>query len=72
MINYKKKFFNSILNSGIPGFIGGIVLGCGFFSYVFAMYNTTVANSNFIIQTQTLFLAIFGYIFLKEKFLKLL
>ena len=31
------------------------------------MYNTTVANTNFIIQTQTLFLAIFGYIFLKEK-----
>ena len=71
MINYKKKFFNSILNSGIPGFIGGIVLGCGFFSYVFAMYNTTVANSNFIIQTQTLFLAIFGYIFLKEKISKI-
>ena len=38
----------------------------GFFGYVFAMYNTTVANANFIIQTQTLFLAIFGYIFLKE------
>ena len=31
------------------------------------MYNTTVANANFIIQTQTIFLAIFGYIFLKEK-----
>ena len=30
MINYKKKFFNSILNSGIPGFIGGIVLGLVF------------------------------------------
>jgi drug/metabolite transporter (DMT)-like permease len=31
------------------------------------MYNTTVANANFIIQTQTIFLAIFGYFFLKEK-----
>ena len=31
------------------------------------MYNTTVANANFIIQTQTIFLAVFGYIFLKEK-----
>ena len=31
------------------------------------MYNTTVANANFIIQTQTLFLAVFGYFFLKEK-----
>ena len=30
------------------------------------MYNTTVANTNFIISTQILFLAIFGYLFLKE------
>tara|TARA_B100000700_G_C14814956_1_gene747041 strand:- start:367 stop:966 length:600 start_codon:yes stop_codon:yes gene_type:complete len=35
------------------------------------MYNTTVANANFIIQTQTIFLAIFGYIFLKEKISKI-
>ena len=35
------------------------------------MYNTTVANTNFIIQTQILFLAIFGYIFLKEKIAKI-
>ena len=54
-------------NSGIPGFIGGIILGCGFSAYVFAMYNTTVANTNFIIQTQAIFLAIFGYFFLNEK-----
>ena len=31
------------------------------------MYNTTVANTNFIISLQILFLAIFGYFFLKEK-----
>jgi len=65
-ITYKKKLFSSIKVSGFPGLIGGIILGFGFFGYVFAMYNTTVANANFIIQTQTLFLAIFGYIFLKE------
>ena len=35
------------------------------------MYNTTVANANFIIQTQAIFLAIFGYLFLKEKISKL-
>ena len=71
LINYKKKFFSSIISLGLPGIIGGIILGFGFFSYVFAMYNTTVANANFIIQTQTLFLAIFGYIFLKEKISKI-
>ena len=67
IISYKKKVFQSFYNSGIPGFIGGFVLSLGFCGYVFAMYNTTVANANFIIQTQTIFLAIFGYIFLKEK-----
>ena len=35
------------------------------------MYNTTVANANFIIQTQAIFLAVFGYFFLKEKISKL-
>ena len=31
------------------------------------MSNTTVANVVFIISTQTMFLAIFGYFYLKEK-----
>ena len=66
-ISHKKNFFRSIYKVGLPGFLGGIVLSFGYAGYVFAMYNTTVANANFIIQTQTIFLAIFGYIFLKEK-----
>jgi DME family drug/metabolite transporter len=71
LITYKKNFFNSFKKAGIPGLIGGIVLSSGFCGYVFAMYNTTVANTNFIIQTQTIFLAIFGYFFLKEKISKI-
>ena len=71
LINYKKNFFNSIYKSGLPGFMGGLILSLGYCGYVFAMYNTTVANTNFIIQTQTIFLVIFGYIFLKEKISKL-
>ncbi len=67
IITYKNKVFRSFYSSGIPGLFGGFVLSLGFCGYVFAMYNTTVANANFIIQTQTIFLAIFGYIFLKEK-----
>ena len=70
-LTYKKKVLSAFKNSGFPGFIGGIVLSTGFCGYVFAMYNTTVANTNFIIQTQILFLAIFGYIFLKEKIAKI-
>ena len=71
LITYKSKIFNAFYKSGLPGVLGGIVLACGFCSYVFAMYNTTVANTNFIIQTQTIFLAIFGYFFLKEKISKI-
>jgi len=67
LISYKKKFFRSFYNSGLAGLIAGFVLSIGFSAYVFAMYNTTVANTNFIITTETIFLAIFGYFFLKEK-----
>ena len=67
IISYKKETLKSFYNSGIPGFFGGIILSFGFCGYVFAMYNTTVANTNFIISLQILFLAIFGYFFLKEK-----
>jgi len=71
LLTYKKKVFIALYESGLPGFFGGIILGCGFSAYVFAMYKTTVANANFIIQTQAIFLAIFGYLFLKEKITKL-
>ena len=67
LITYKKNFFKSFYNSGFPGFIGGIILGVGFAAYVFSMYTTTVANTNFIITTETIFLAVFGYFALKEK-----
>ena len=69
--SYKTKLFEAFYKSGFPGLIGGIILSTGFCGYVFAMYNTTVANTNFIIQTQTIFLAIFGYFFLKEKVSKI-
>ena len=67
IISYKKRTFKSFYDSGLPGFFGGIILSIGFCGYVFAMYNTTVANTNFIISLQILFLAVFGYFFLKEK-----
>jgi drug/metabolite transporter (DMT)-like permease len=67
IISYKKKTFQAFYESGLPGFFAGIILSFGFCGYVFAMYNTTVANTNFIISLQILFLAIFGYFFLKEK-----
>ena len=67
LISYKKKTLKSFYSLGLSGFFGGVILSFGFCGYVFAMYNTTVANTNFIISLQILFLAVFGYIFLKEK-----
>jgi drug/metabolite transporter (DMT)-like permease len=66
-VTYKKKFFIIFYKSGVPGLVAGLFLGLGFSSYVFAMYYTTVANTLFIITTETIFLALFGYIYLKER-----
>ncbi len=67
LLVYRKNFFKSFYVSGLPGFIAGLFLSIGFAAYVFAMYKTTVANTNFIITTETIFLAALGYFFLKEK-----
>ena len=64
---YKKETFKRFKTSGFPGLVAGFFISLGFTAYVFAMYNTTVANVNFTITTQTIFLALFGYLFLGEK-----
>ena len=66
-LTYKKNTFNIIKESGLPGLLGGFVLSFSFVAFVVAMSNTTVANVVFIISTQTMFLATFGYFYLKEK-----
>ena len=66
-VTYKKNTFKIIKESGLPGLLGGFVLSFSFVAFVVAMSNTTVANVVFIISTQTMFLAIFGYFYLKEK-----
>ncbi len=66
-VTYKKNTFNIIKVSGLQGLLGGFVLSFSFVAFVVAMSNTTVANVVFIISTQTMFLAIFGYFYLKEK-----
>jgi len=67
LLTYKKEIFNIIKKSGFPGILGGIFLSISFIGYVFAMTETTVANVAFMLSTQTCFLAVFGYFFLKEK-----
>ena len=64
---YKRNTIKIIKDSGFPGLIGGFILSFSFVAFVVAMSNTTVANVVFIISTQTMFLAIFGFFYLKEK-----
>ena len=66
-LTYKKNTIKVIKNSGFPAVIAGLFLSLSFVAYVVAMSKTTVANVVFIISTQTIFLALFGFLFLKEK-----
>ena len=67
IITYKNYSIKIIKDSGIPGFLGGFVMSLSFIAFIFAMMNTSVANVVFIISTQTMFLAVLGYFYLKEK-----
>ena len=64
---YKKDTLKIFKDAGYPALVAGFVLSLSFVAYVYAMTIITVANVVFIISTQTMFLAITGYIFLKEK-----
>ena len=64
---YKKNTIKIIKDAGYPAVLGGIVMSLSFIAFVVSMSITTVANVVFIISTQTMFLAIFGYFYLKEK-----
>ena len=66
-INYKKDTIKVIKKSGLPALLGGFTMSFSFVAFVFAMINTSVANVVFIISTQTMFLAILGFFYLKEK-----
>ena len=64
---YKKDTLRAIKKSGVSALLGGFIMSFSFIAFVFAMINTSVANVVFIISTQTMFLAVFGFFYLKEK-----
>ena len=68
IIDYKKKLitFHSMSQVCLV-LLEELYLSGGFCGYVFAMYNTTVANTNFIISTQILFLSNFWLFIFKRK-----
>ena len=67
IVTYKKNTIKIIKDSGFPAVLGGLVMSLSFIAFVVSMSNTSVANVVFIISTQTMFLAIFGYFYLSEK-----
>ena len=67
IITYKKNTIRVLKDAGFAGLLGGFVMSLSFIAFVVAMTNISVANVVFIISTQTMFLAIFGYFYLKEK-----
>jgi drug/metabolite transporter (DMT)-like permease len=67
LVNYKKDTFLIIKRSGFAALLAGFLMSGSFVAYIIAMTETSVANVVFIISTQTIFLAFFGYLFLKEK-----
>ena len=64
---YKKNTIKVIQDAGFPALLGGLFMSFSFIAFIVSMSSTTVANVVFIISTQTMFLAIFGYFYLKEK-----
>ena len=66
-LNYKKESINVVKKAGFAGILGGFFLSTSFVGYIIGITETTIANVVFIISSQTLFLAVFGYFFLKEK-----
>jgi drug/metabolite transporter (DMT)-like permease len=67
LLIYKKNSFTIIKKAGFVGLLGGFIMSFSFIAFVFAMMNASVANVVFIISTQTMFLALFGYLYLKEN-----
>jgi drug/metabolite transporter, DME family len=67
LVTYKKNTIKIIKDAGYPALLGGLVMSFSFIAFVVSMSNTSVANVVFIISTQTMFLAVFGYFYLKEK-----
>ena len=64
---YRIQAIYIIKKSGYPGIAYGSAMSLGFVAYIVAMVETTVANVLLIISSQTIWLAIFGYLFLKEE-----
>jgi drug/metabolite transporter, DME family len=67
LFTYRNKTLKVIKESGFPAVLGGFFMSFSFIAFVVSMSATTVANVVFIISTQSMFLAIFGYFYLKEK-----
>ncbi|MGR3983847.1 MAG: DMT family transporter [Gammaproteobacteria bacterium] len=65
-LRFRREFFSVIYNIGMPGLIGGILLGCAGMTFLQALVSTTIANTMFILGAIPFFAALIARIVLKE------
>lgn len=47
--------------------VGGVLLGLHFATWIESLYHTSVASASVLVTTSPIFLAVLGYVFLKER-----
>ena len=66
LLKYKKNIIKSIYKSGLVS----ILMGIGYsldYAYIYSMLNTSVANVNFIMTTQVIFLSVLDLYFERKN-----
>ena len=64
---YRFEIFNTIKNTGFPGFAGGFLLMLANLLFIQSLANTSIANALFTLSSIPFLTAILAFIFLKEK-----
>ena len=62
---YKKKWFDKSSDFWISA-LSGIFLGFHFYLWIASLKYTSISSSVMLVTTQPVFVAVFGYLFLKE------
>jgi len=71
IFKYKNDVLKKIIESGIYGLLGGIVLSVSNICFILSMTSTTVANTVFTISLIPFLTAFFSFLILKEKLAKI-
>ena len=67
IVQNKGRVVRPMLDIGWTGVLIALSLGIGFAAYVFAIFNTTVANAMFVLACAPVFAAVIGWFVLGER-----